>query len=188
MKQQKQLPAKILALTGVATALVFVLTKFVSIPIPSVIGKTAIHVGNAMCLLSALLLGPVPGALAAGIGSALVDLTDPVWAAEFWITFINKAAMALVAGLCFKALKIQSKPLRVWLASLFGALTYCALYVAKNILMGHFVRGFEWNVAIVETLTLKLPVTLVNAVIATVCASLLYLAMKPALTKAHVLE
>ena len=188
MKQQNRFSAKTLALFGVATALVFVLTKFVSIPIPSAIGKTAIHVGNAMCLLSALLLGPVPGALAAGVGSALVDLTDPVWAAEFWITFINKAAMALVAGLCFQALKLKNKPLRVWLASLFGALTYCALYVVKNVLMGHFVRGFEWKVAVVETMTLKLPVTLVNAVIATVCASLLYLAMKPALTKAHVLE
>ena len=187
MQNQKHLPAKTLALTGVATALVFVLTKFVSIPIPSMIGKTAIHVGNAMCLLSALLLGPVPGALAAGVGSALVDLTDPVWAAEFWITFLNKAVMALVAGLCFRVLKLKSQPLRVWLASLFGALSYCLLYVAKNILMGHFVKLLEWKIAIVETLTLKLPVTLVNAVIATVCASLLYLAMKPALKKAHVL-
>ncbi len=188
MKQQNRLSAKTLALTGVATALVFVLTKFVSIPIPSAIGKTAIHVGNAMCLLSALLLGPVHGALAAGIGSALVDLTDPIWAAEFWVTFINKAAMALVAGLCFRALQIKNKPLRVWLASLFGALTYCVLYVVKNILWGHYLKLMEWNVAIVETLTIKLPVTLANAVIATVCASLLYLAMKPALTKAHVLD
>ena len=188
MQKQRRLPAKLLALTGLATALVFVLTKFVSIPIPSVIGKTAIHVGNAMCLRSALLLGPVPGALAAGVGSALVDLTDPVWAAEFWITFINKAAMALAAGLCFRAFRFKNKPLRVWLASLFGSLSYCLLYVVKNILMGHYVRLLAWNVAIVETLTLKLPVTLVNAVIATVCASLLYLAMKPALTKAHVLD
>lgn len=188
MKQQNHLSTKTLALTGVATALVFVLTKFVSIPIPSALGKTAIHVGNAMCLLSALLLGSVPGALAAGIGSALVDLTDPVWATEFWMTFINKAAMAFVAGAFFRILRLRNRPLRVWFASLCGALTYCVLYVAKNILMGHFVRGLAWNVTAVETLTLKLPVTLVNAVIATVCASLLYLAMKPALTKAHVLD
>ncbi|MBQ3072091.1 MAG: ECF transporter S component [Oscillospiraceae bacterium] len=188
MKQQNRLSTKTLALTGVATALVFILTKFVSIPIPSAIGKTAIHVGNAMCLLSSLLLGPVPGALAAGIGSALVDLTDPVWATEFWMTFINKAAMALTAGLCFRVLRLHNRPLRVWLSSLSGALVYCVLYVAKNILMGHLVRGLAWTVAIVETLTLKLPVTLTNAVIATICASLLYLAMKPALTKAHVLD
>ena len=89
---------------------------------PSAIGKTAIHVGNAMCLLSSLLLGPVPGALAAGIGSALVDLTDPVWATEFWMTFINKAAMALTAGLCFRVLRLRNRPLRVWLSSLSGAL------------------------------------------------------------------
>lgn len=188
MKRKPHFPAKTLALTGVATALVFVLTKFVSIPIPSVLGKTAIHVGNAMCLLSALLLGPAPGALAAGVGSALVDLTDPIWAAEFWMTFLNKAAMALVAGVFCSKLRLKSVPLRAWLASLFGALTYCVLYVVKNVLWGHFVQGFAWNVAIGETLVLKLPVTLFNAVIATVCASLLYLAMKPALQRAHVLD
>ena len=30
-----------------------------------------------MCILSALLFGPVTGGLAAGVGNALVDLSDP---------------------------------------------------------------------------------------------------------------
>ena len=58
-----------LALIGVLAAIVFVLTKFISIPIPSPLGKTALSVGNAMCVLSALLFGPAVGGLAAGIGN-----------------------------------------------------------------------------------------------------------------------
>ena len=177
-----------LALIGVLAAIVFVLTKFISIPIPSPLGKTALSVGNAMCVLSALLFGPAVGGLAAGIGTALVDLTDPAWAPEFWITFINKFLMAFIAGVIMHKVHVGSERVRVWVASLCGALTYCVLYVAKNILEGALVRGFTWEVAIMETLTVKLPVTLVNAVIAVVCAALLYLALRQPLRKAHVLS
>ena len=84
--------------------------------------------------------------------------------------------------------RLGSEKIRVWLAGLGGALTYCLLYVAKNVLSGRFVKGFEWSVTIVETMTVKLPVTLVNAVIATVCAAVLYFAMAPALRHSHVLR
>ena len=177
-----------LALIGVLAAIVFVLTKFISIPIPSPLGKTALSVGNAMCVLSALLFGPAVGGLAAGIGNALVDLTDPAWAPEFWITFINKFLMAFIAGVIMHKVHVGSERVRVWVVSRCGALTYCVLYVAKNILEGALVRGFTWEVAIMETLTVKLPVTLVNAVIAVVCAALLYLALRQPLRKAHVLS
>ena len=174
-------------LIGVLAAMVFVLTKFISIPIPSPLGKTALSLGNAMSILAALLFGPGVGGLAAGIGNALVDLTDPTWAPEFWITFINKFAMAFVAGVLMHRVRLGAPRLRVWLAGLGGSLTYCLLYVVKNILSGHYVSGFTWQVTVAETLAVKLPVTLANAVIATVCAALLCLAMTPALRRAHML-
>lgn len=186
-KMKKYFTVRNIALTGILAAMIFVLTKFVSIPIPSPLGKTALSVGNAMCLLAALLFGPLTGGLAAGIGNALVDLSDPAWAAQFWITFINKFLMAFVAGLLMHRVKLGSEKVRVWLAGLLGALTYCALYITKNILEGVFVRGFTWEVTIVETLTTKLPVSLVNGVIAVICAALLYLVLKQPLRKAHVL-
>lgn len=187
-KLKKYFTVRNIALTGILAAIIFVLTKFISIPIPSPLGKTALSVGNAMCILSALLFGPITGGLAAGIGNALVDLSDPAWAPEFWITFINKFLMAYVAGLVMYKLKPGSKEIRVWLAGLLGSLTYCLLYVTKNILSGVFVKSFTWDVAIMETLTVKLPVTLVNAIIAMVCAGLLYFVLKQPLRKAHVLE
>ena len=69
-----------------------------------------------------------------------------------------------------------------------GALTYSLLYVTKNIILGVVKHGFTWEVAIVETLTLKLPVTLANGVIAVICAGALYLILKQPLRKAHVLS
>lgn len=185
---KKYFTVRNIALTGILAAIIFVLTKFISIPIPSPLGKTALSVGNAMCILSALLFGPITGGLAAGIGNALVDLSDPAWAPEFWITFINKFLMAYVAGFVMHKLKPGAKEVRVWLAGLLGSLTYCLLYVTKNILSGVLIKSFTWDVAILETLTVKLPVTLVNAVIAMVCAGLLYFVLKQPLRKAHVLE
>ena len=176
-----------IVLTGVLAAAIFVLTKFISIPIPSPLGKTALSVGNAMCILSALLFGPITGGLAAGIGNALVDLSDPAWAPEFWITFINKFLMAFVAGLIMHRVKLGGDNLRVWFAGLLGSLTYCLLYVTKNVISGVFVKSFTWDVAVMETLTVKLPVTLANAIIAMVCAALLYMALRQPLRKAHVI-
>ena len=177
---------KNIAILGVLTALVFVMT-YIGIDIPSALGKTKLHFGNVMCLLSSLLFGPGIGALAAGCGSALFDLQDPAWAPEFWMTFINKYAMSLVAGLLFHKVRFGSDRVRVWLAGLCGSLTYCVLYVTKNILSGVLIKGFEWKVAITETLVTKVPVTLVNGVLAVICAGVLTLALRPALKKAHIL-
>lgn len=188
MEQKKFFTIRNITLIGILAAMVFALTKFISIPIPTPLGKTALSVGNAMCVLSALLFGPGIGGLAAGIGNALVDLSDPAWAPEFWITFINKFAMAFIAGVIMHKVRLGSDKIRVWIAGLCGALTYCVLYVVKNIISGVIVKGFTLDVAIAETLAVKLPVTLVNAVIAVLCASALYFVLKPALRKAHVLS
>lgn len=172
---------------GIMAAMIFALTKYISIPIPSPLGKTALSLGNSLCLLTALLFGPVTGGLAAGIGNALVDLTDPAWAAECWITFINKFAMAWVAGILMQLLRRNRDEVRIWLAGLGGALTYCILYILKNLLLGVYKSGFTWTVAAAETLTVKLPVTLVNGCLAVICAGALYLTLRRPLHKAHVL-
>lgn len=186
MEKKKGFSVKNLCLIGVLTALVFALTGL-GIDIPSPLGKSKIHFGNVMCLLSSLLFGPGVGALSAGIGSALYDLMDPVWAPEFWITFLNKASMSLVAGILMHKTRLGGEKLRLWLAGLLGSLTYCTLYVAKNILSGVIVQGFSWKVAAWETLITKVPVTLVNGVLAVLCAGVLTLSLRPALKKAHLL-
>jgi len=186
MEKKKFFSVRNICLMGVMTALVFALTGL-GINLPSALGQTRVHFGNIMCLLSSLLFGPAIGPLAAGFGSALYDLTDPAWAPEFWITFINKYVMSLVAGLVFHKIRLGRESVRVWFAGVAGILAYVVLYAAKNIFSGVFILGFTYKVAVVEFLTTKLTVTLINGVLAVICAGALALALKPALKKAHLM-
>lgn len=186
MKQRGTFSIQRLALVGMMAAMVFALT-YVGIDIPTGLGKTKIHFGNIMCLLSAFLLGPVGGGLAAGVGSALFDLMDPMWAPECWITFLNKFVMAFVAGGVMRKASFLAPRVRVWTAALCGSLSYSILYLGKNVLESLYVKGFTWQVTQVEVLATKAPVTLFNGVVAVICAALLYTALTPALRKAHVL-
>lgn len=188
MEQKKFFTVRNITLIGVLAACVFVLTKFISIPIPTPLGKTALSVGNAMCILASLLFGPAVGGLSAGLGNALVDLSDPAWAPEFWITFINKFAMAYAAGVVMHHCKLGGEKVRIWAAGMCGAVTYAVLYVAKNIITGVFVKGFTWQVAIGETVAVKLPVTLVNGVLAVICAAFLYMALCKPLRQARIIR
>ena len=108
MQNKKSMDVRTIVAIGLMAALVFIFSKF-RIDIPSPLGKTGIHFGNIMCLLGGLLFGAVPGGLAAGIGSALLDLTDPVYAPEFWITFLTKFAMGFVAGWLGRQAALQGR-------------------------------------------------------------------------------
>ncbi len=166
-------------------ALVFTTTKFFSIPIPVGAGKTALHLGNVMCILSGLLFGPLTGGLAAGVGSMIVDLTDPLWAPEFWVTFILKFAMGYVAGFIMKTGK-ESK-VRTTVAAVTGAITYFLLYMGKTYITQQFILStpFETTMAVLIT---KGSTSLANALIAMVASVILYYIMQPALKRANLLK
>ena len=54
----------------------------------SIAGTTSFHLGNIMCALSGILLGPGFGGLAAGLGSAIYDMFNPAYIDEAWLTFL----------------------------------------------------------------------------------------------------
>ena len=61
-----------LSMTAIFAALICVLTMIIAIPIPATQGF--INIGDAGVMIAGLLLGPVIGGLAGGIGSALADI------------------------------------------------------------------------------------------------------------------
>ena len=74
---KKQTTQKI-ALTGLMAALSYVVFTFLQIRIQLPGGDaTSIHLGNAVCVLGALLLGGVYGGLGGAIGMPIGDLLDP---------------------------------------------------------------------------------------------------------------
>ncbi|MBQ3588471.1 MAG: ECF transporter S component [Oscillospiraceae bacterium] len=173
------------AFIGVMAALVFVTTKFMSIPIPVGAGKTSLHLGNVMCILSGLLFGPVNGGLAAGIGSMIVDLTDPLWAPEFWVTFIMKFVMGFVAGLVSHLGK-QTK-FKTTAAAVLGAVSYVFCYLSKNYIQEAILMKQPWE-TVSALLVTKGITSLTNALIAMVVSVLLFNMLQPALKRANILK
>ncbi len=152
---------------GFMAALVFVASQ-ISIPIPSIIGITRIHLGNAFCLLAGFLLGGVRGGIAAGVGSMLYDFTNPAYISSAPITFINKFMMGFVCGQISYFGKAQGKILtRNIVAGIAGALTYVALYLTKTVISDVFFLRAEIQTALIDIST-KAPVSLANAAIAVI--------------------
>lgn len=96
---------KRIALAGVFTALVFVMTFLIRIPIPATEGY--VNLGDAVILTASFLLGPF-AAIPAAIGSALADLMGG-YAHYIIPTAVIKGAMGGVAGLILKKQKTTSR-------------------------------------------------------------------------------
>ena len=163
-------------LVGALAAMVYVVTLF---RFPLLGSK--VHFANAVCLLAGLLLGPNLGGVAAGLGSALYDLTMyNEGIVNLLITFVSKFAMAWVCG------KLAGKPeekqpvVRVVIACVCGALTYVALYMLKTGVYGA-IAGNIW-----APMVSKFPASIINAGAAIVAAPVFYHAVRPALHAAGI--
>lgn len=88
-----------LVIMALFAALACTATMVIKIPSPTG-GYT--NLGDTVVLLGAYLLGPVNGAVAAGVGSALADLLSGA-AAYVPGTLIIKAVMAVLAALLYQA-------------------------------------------------------------------------------------
>lgn len=103
MKQKK---IQKLAISALLTSIVCVATFVVKIPSPATNGY--FNLGDCFVLLSGFVLGPVYGALAAGLGSALADILSG-YMQYAPATFVIKTLMAVAAYFFAKAL--AKKPL-----------------------------------------------------------------------------
>ncbi|MDE6259875.1 MAG: ECF transporter S component [Oscillospiraceae bacterium] len=181
-----------LCVAAMMTALVCA-GNFARIILPlSVGGVTAFTLGNIMCTLSGLLLGPWWGFAAAGLGSFLYDLTQGYYAHEAFITFFIKGVYGLVSGLVLyyvfvKLLKKEKDNyLAMLVSSVCAALAFLVVYSAKVYFYnGMIVQGFTVPAQCWALIVGKLPATLVNGGLAVICAPVLGAAIRKALKEAH---
>lgn len=177
----------LLAFTGMMAALVFV-SSMISFPIPLSQGETRIHLGNIFCLLSGLLLGPVYGGLAAGIGSVCFDLINPLYIADAPFTFLFKFAMAFLCGLISHWRGARaSHVLRNFVAAFTGQVTYLVLYIGKNLIINLYFQHMEVQPALIISAT-QLGASALNAVIAIIASVPLCLVIRRALKGTRILE
>lgn len=107
---QRELPlfhrVLLLVLTALFAAFACVATMVLVVPSPT---GGYMNLGDAVVLTGAFLLGPVYGAIAGGVGSALADLLGgyPMYVPG---TLVIKAVMALTAGLLYRLLRHRGVP------------------------------------------------------------------------------
>ncbi len=124
---------KKIVLTALFAALAFVATYIVRIPIPATGGY--VNLGDCIVLLGGFMLGPVYGAIAGGIGSALCDLLAG-YMTYVPITLVIKALMALAAGFFYKS-AAKKNTVTALIASVIGEVIMVGGYfLAEALILG----------------------------------------------------
>ena len=186
MKQTSRLSTRKIVFTALMAALT-VAGSALRITFPlSIAGTSSFHLGNIMCALSGILLGPWLGGLAAGLGSAIYDMLNPLYISECWITFLMKGAYGLIPGLIICCGSKEWGYPRALIASIGGAITYAVLYLAKSYFYsGLFLAGLTHQAALLNIIE-KIPPTIFNAAVAIIGAPILAIAIRTALKKNHI--
>ena len=184
-----------IAQTALFAALCYVIFTYLQIKIPMPGGDaTSIHLGNAFCVLAALLLGGWYGGLAGAIGMGIADVMDPIYITGAPKTFILKLCIGLITGLvAHKTAKINESTDKKYIFkwSLLASVAGLAFNVIADPIVGYFYKQYilgqpqqmakvlaKWSAA----------ATFVNAILSTIVVVIIYNALRPALAKSGMLE
>ena len=185
----KNQTAQKVALTGLMAALSYVVFTFLQFKIMLPGGDaTSIHLGNAVCVLGALLLGGFYGGLGGAIGMTIGDLLDPVYIVYAPKTFILKLCIGLITGLIAHTLgkiTIEKDNKKVLIWTILAAVGGLLFNVIFDPLAGYFYKLLVLGKPAAElTLAWNVAATSINAVTSTIVSVIIYMALRPALKKA----
>ena len=181
-----------LVATALMAALCYVSFTYLKIPIPTISGDmTALHIGNAFCVLAALMLGGVYGGVAGSLGMTIADILDPVYITSAPKTFVLKLCIGLIAG--FVAHKIahitanhDTKYIMKWTA--ISSICGLGFNVIFDPIVGYlykvFILGVQADAAKIMA-TWAAGTTLINAIVSTILIVILYAALRPVLIKSR---
>ena len=180
-----------IAFVGLFAALSYIVFTFLQIKITLPGGDaTSIHLGNAVCVLGALLMGGIYGGLGGAIGMTIGDLLDPVYVIYAPKTLICKLCIGLIAGAVghgiFKISRMHAAEDKKRILRAAAAASACALgfNVIADPLLGYYYKiliigkpaaevALAWNIAS----------TSINAVVSAVVSTALYLPLRTALRR-----
>lgn len=180
---------KRLAQAGLLAALCYIGFAFFKFDIPVGPEKTSFHFGNVFCVLAALLLGGYWGGLAGAVGMTIGDLTT-TYITSAPKTFLLKLCIGLIVGfVAHKIFKLSNDHSAKYVTgvTVFSSACGMAFNIVADPIVGYFYKTYLMGVpqdissALAKMSALT---TSVNAVIAVITASVIYLALRPALRKA----
>lgn len=177
-------------LTGLMAALCYVAFTFLKIPIPTPAGgMTALHIGNAFCVLASLILGGVYGGLAGAVGMSVADITDPVYVVSAPKTFVLKFMIGLISGTVAHRIahitrEHDKKYLFQW--TLVSSVAGLGFNVIMDPLVGYLYKRYFLNIpqdASKIMATWAAGATACNAAVGTVVVVTVYMALRPVLKR-----
>lgn len=192
-KEKKSIDAKVIAQAALCAALCYIGATFIKIDIPVGTERTMFHFGNVFCVLAALLIGGAWGGLAGAVGMTISDLTT-AYVTSAPKTFFLKLCIGLIVGFVahrlFKISKEHSAKY-VTIATVVSSICGMLFNVVADPIVGYFYKTYLLGVPqdLAKTLAkIGAVTTSVNAVIAVVVASILYLALRPVMKKSNMLR
>ena len=192
LPQRKTTDIRALAMASIFAALCYVGCTYFKIPIP---GSTSFfHFGNTFCVLGALFLGGFWGGMAGSIGMTISDLFNG-YVDSAPRTFILKLCIGLVAGfVAHRVFRItetrENRKLSIPVATAISCSAGMLFNVVTDPLLGYFykmyIMGIPQDMA-VSLSKIATVATAANAVVAVIAATIFYLALRPALTRAKLM-
>lgn len=181
--------------TALIAALCYVAFTFLQIKIPTPGGDaTSLHIGNAVCVLGALLLGGWYGGLAGAIGMTIADIMDPIYITVAPKTFVLKLCIGLIVGLVahrFAKINESTDKKYVFKWSVLASVAGLGFNVIADPLVGYFYKQYilgqpqelaavlaKWSTA----------TTFVNAVVSTILVAVVYNALRPILIRSGIIS
>ncbi len=165
MTRNNYLSPKQISLLALFCALVVIATLVIRVPIPATGGY--FNLGDTIIFIASILLGPVFGMIAGGVGSALADVIGGFFQYAPW-TLVIKGIEGLFAGLLVRALRADPKTMPGTLLA-FGSFIVAGLWMTAGYFGAEYVMyGLDWAPP-----TAELPFNLVQAGVSAVIAGIL---------------
>ena len=194
LPQRKPTNVRTLAMAALFAALCYIGFSYCKIDIPVGTEKTAFHLGNVFCVLAALFLGGFWGGMAGAVGMTIADLTT-AYVTSAPKTFLLKLCIGLITGfVAHKVFKLsqekENRKVPLAAATAISCVAGMAFNVVADPLVGYFYKMYVLGVP-QEAATIWAKIgavtTLVNAVVAVVAATVLYMALRSAMKRSNLL-
>ena len=194
LPEKKTTNVRTLSLAALFAALCYIGFSYCKIDIPVGMEKTAFHLGNVFCVLAALFLGGLWGGMAGAVGMTIADLTT-AYVTSAPKTFLLKLCIGLITGfVAHKIFKLsqdkEGRKVPLTVATAISCAAGMAFNVVADPLVGYFYKMYILGVP-QEAATIWAKIgavtTSVNAVVAVIAATVLYMALRKALKRTNLL-
>ena len=194
LPEKKTTDVRTLSMAALFAALCYIGFTYCKIDIPVGMEKTAFHLGNVFCVLAALFLGGMWGGMAGAVGMTIADLTT-AYVTSAPKTFLLKLCIGLITGfVAHKIFKLsqdkEDRKIPLTAATAISCAAGMAFNVVADPLGGYFYKMYVLGVpqeAANIWAKIGAVTTSVNAVVAVIAATVLYMALRKAMKRSNLL-